>query len=81
MDHPLVQKIIQSFRKKTVGQPVLLPTLDGSLHIYLFAEVTDAPIIGVTIANHDNNQHQPDENLRIGHLWKGIVTYAALLTF
>lgn len=80
MDHPMSQQVIRAIREKSAGQSVLLPSLGGSLPIYLFAEMIDAPIIGVPIANHDNNQHQPDENLRIGHLWKGIITYAAILT-
>lgn len=80
IDHPLSQEVIRALQEKTDGRPVLLPSLGGSLPIYLFADVLDAPIIGLPIANHDNNQHQPDENLRIGHLWKGIVTYAAILT-
>jgi acetylornithine deacetylase/succinyl-diaminopimelate desuccinylase-like protein len=33
----------------------------------------------VPIVNYDNNQHEENENLRLGHLFRGIVTYAALL--
>jgi acetylornithine deacetylase/succinyl-diaminopimelate desuccinylase-like protein len=36
-------------------------------------------VIGVRIANHDNNQHAANENLRIGNLWDGIEMYAALM--
>ena len=32
------------------------------------------------IANHDNNQHAADENLRIGNLWYGIKLMSALMT-
>ena len=32
------------------------------------------------IANYDNNQHAPDENLRIGNLWYGMDLWAGLLT-
>jgi len=34
----------------------------------------------IPIANHDNNQHSVDENLRIQNLWDGIELMAALLT-
>jgi len=34
-------------------------------------------VIGLPIANHDDNQHAPDENLRLRNLWDGIVAYAA----
>jgi len=39
-----------------------------------------APLVIVPIANHDNNQHAPDENLRIANLWYGIELFSALLT-
>ena len=32
------------------------------------------------IANHDNNQHGADENLRLQNLWDGIEVYAEILT-
>jgi hypothetical protein len=32
------------------------------------------------IANHDNNQHAANENLRLGNLWYGVDLFAALLT-
>jgi len=31
------------------------------------------------MVNHDNNQHAPDENLRLQNLWNGIDVYAALM--
>ena len=37
------------------------------------------PVIGVPIVNYDNSQHSHNENLRVGHFWRGIDTYAALL--
>jgi len=32
----------------------------------------------VPIANHDNNQHSANENLRLRNLWDGIELYATL---
>ena len=43
------------------------------------AVVPRTPVVGVPIANHDNNQHASNENIRIQNLWDGIETYAALL--
>ena len=34
----------------------------------------------VPIADHDDNQHGPDENLRVGNLWYGIDLMALILT-
>jgi acetylornithine deacetylase/succinyl-diaminopimelate desuccinylase-like protein len=32
------------------------------------------------MVNHDNNQHGPDENLRLRNLWEGVEMMAAVLT-
>ncbi len=58
--------------------PVLLPTLGGSIPMYLFQQPSDTPVIGLPIANHDDNQHAANENLRLQNLWDGIDVYAAL---
>ncbi|MEO1135740.1 MAG: M20/M25/M40 family metallo-hydrolase [Pseudomonadota bacterium] len=59
---------------------ILTPSLGGSLPLYMFEEVSDAPIVILPIANYDNNQHAADENIRIGSLFYGIDAYAAVLT-
>jgi acetylornithine deacetylase/succinyl-diaminopimelate desuccinylase-like protein len=58
-------------------EPVLLPTSGGSLPIHLFQEGSTAPVIVFPIANHDNNQHAANENLRLQNLWDGIEVFAA----
>jgi acetylornithine deacetylase/succinyl-diaminopimelate desuccinylase-like protein len=58
--------------------PVRLPTVGGSIPMYLFQQPNDTPVIGLPIANHDDNQHAADENLRLQNLWDGIEIYAAL---
>lgn len=60
---------------------VLVPTSGGSVPLYIFTQILDVPTISVPIVNHDNNQHQPNENIRIGHYWQGIETLAALLVY
>jgi len=62
------------------GSLVLTPGLGGSLPLYLFTDVLRKPFVNVPVANHDNNQHAPDENLRIANLWYAIDLYAQLLT-
>ena len=46
--------------------------------MYIF-ENLKIPWIGVPIVNYDNHQHSSDENLRLGHLWRGMEIYAAIL--
>ena len=58
--------------------PVRLPTLGGSIPMYLFQQPNGTPTVGLPIVNHDNNQHAADENLRLQNLWDGIEIYAAV---
>jgi len=47
--------------------------------MYLFQNDGRTPVVGVPIANHDNNQHAANENLRVQNLWDGIEVYAGLM--
>ena len=80
MDLPIIQDVINRSREIAGDDLILLPTLGGSLPLYLFTDVLQKPAIIVPIANHDNNQHAADENIRISNLWYGIKLMAALLT-
>ena len=85
MNDPFVQEIIGAAsaaadRAFGAGSLVLAPGLGGTLPLYLFTDVAGKPAVNVPVANHDNNQHAPDENLRIANLWYAIDLYAALLT-
>jgi acetylornithine deacetylase/succinyl-diaminopimelate desuccinylase-like protein len=79
MDIPVARRVVKAFSGAFDQKTMILPTLGGSLPIYIFEDTLKIPIIGVSIVNHDNNQHQPDENLRLGNLWRGIETFTALL--
>ena len=80
MDLPIAQDVIAAMTDASGEEPILVPALGGSLPLYLFTDVLGQPAMIVPIANHDNNQHAPDENLRLANLWYGIDLYAALLT-
>ena len=60
--------------------PVRLPTLGGSMPYGTFSDLLKMPTVGVSIVNYENNQHGPDENLRLGNLWEGIGMMASLMT-
>ncbi|HVF35267.1 MAG TPA: M20/M25/M40 family metallo-hydrolase [Candidatus Saccharimonadia bacterium] len=79
MDLPVSRAVSAAVQSTSGGAIVEVPTLGGSLPLVHINEILGAPTIGVPIANHDNNQHAEDENLRIGNLWDGIETMAALM--
>jgi acetylornithine deacetylase/succinyl-diaminopimelate desuccinylase-like protein len=80
LDDPMALPVIAAARRAAGDDLVLMPTLGGSLPLYLFVDLLQAPLVVVPIANHDDNQHAPDENLRLANLWYGIDLMAALLT-
>ena len=79
MDLPIVQKVIAAVQSTTNEQVVLMPTLGGSLPLFLFEKYLNAKTITVPIANHDNNQHAENENIKLKNFWSGIETFAALM--
>jgi hypothetical protein len=54
--------------------PVIMPSLGGSLPLNELAQALDIPLISMPLANHDDNQHAPNENLRLRNLIDGVST-------
>lgn len=79
MDLPIAQKVIAAVQSTTSEQVVLIPTAGGSLPLYVFEKYLNAKTISVPIANHDNNQHAENENIRLLNFRNGIETFAALM--
>jgi acetylornithine deacetylase/succinyl-diaminopimelate desuccinylase-like protein len=78
MDSPIARAVIRAVQTAR-GKTILMPTLGGSLPLEPIDQLLRAPVLIVPIANHDNNQHAHNENLRLQNLWDGIETMAALL--
>jgi acetylornithine deacetylase/succinyl-diaminopimelate desuccinylase-like protein len=79
MDLPFSKSVIKAVQS-TANEPIVaLPGLGGSLPLYLFETNLKATPITVPIANHHNNQHAENENIRVGNLWAGIETFVALM--
>jgi acetylornithine deacetylase/succinyl-diaminopimelate desuccinylase-like protein len=75
---PQARALADSIRQ-AVGEPVRLRTLGGTVPIAAFIEALGFPAVLVPTVNFDNNQHEENENLRLGNLFEGIVTIAAIL--
>jgi acetylornithine deacetylase/succinyl-diaminopimelate desuccinylase-like protein len=78
MDLPISQAVVHAIESAR-GPVVKLPTMGGSVPLTVIEDTVRAPTIIAPIANHDNNQHSFNENLRIENLWDGIEMMAALL--
>lgn len=79
MDLPIIEKVIAAVKMTTQDQIVLQPTMGGTLPLFLFEKYLKAKTVTIPIANHDNNQHAENENIRIGNLFEGIVIMASLM--
>src|SRR5262249_38398311 len=65
MDLPAARALVKSIEDTTGAAVIQLPMLGGTVPIYLFLDKLKTPVIGVPLANHDNNQHAANENLRL----------------
>lgn len=79
MEEPLGDLVAEALTLDGVP-PVRLPTLGGSLPFGDFSQGLGIPTFGVALVNHDNNQHGPNENLKLINLWEGIEIVARLVT-
>ncbi len=60
--------------------PIQIRTGGGSIPISPFVNTLNIPAVIVPTVNKDNNQHSPNENIRLGNYIDGIKTITAILT-
>ncbi len=60
--------------------PIQIRTGGGSIPISPFVNTLNIPAVIVPTVNKDNNQHSPNENIRVGNYIDGIKTITAILT-
>ncbi|WP_332369093.1 M20/M25/M40 family metallo-hydrolase [Spirosoma telluris] len=60
--------------------PVIIRIMGGTVPVVPFIQALKVPAVIVPLVNMDNNQHSPNENLRLGNLRSGIKTCLAILT-
>ncbi len=77
---PISRQLVQALTRTFGEAPVEIRTMGGTVPIAQFIDVLGFPALTVPLVNFDNNQHGENENLRIGHFFRGITTLAAVLT-
>ncbi|MBC6608182.1 M20/M25/M40 family metallo-hydrolase [Hymenobacter sp. BT188] len=78
MDLPLAQEVVAAVQRTSTQPVVQVPTSGGSLPLHVFKKI-NATTLTVPVANYDNNQHAENENIRLGNLWDGMETMAAIM--
>ncbi len=80
LDDPKALPVVDALTEMFSRPPVRLRTSGGTVPIAPFIRTLGFPALSAPTVNFDNNQHSPNENLRLGHFFESIVTFAALLT-
>ena len=78
MDDAMSQRLVQLMQSVTTDL-ILTPSMGGSLPLDDFATRMDTPIIVLPLANHDNNQHAENENIRLQNMWDAMSIYGVIL--
>ena len=69
----------RGMRKAFGKDPIQIRTMGGSIPISPFVSTLGIPAVSVPTVNPDNNQHSPNENIRLGNYIDGIKTITAIL--
>jgi acetylornithine deacetylase/succinyl-diaminopimelate desuccinylase-like protein len=79
LDLPASRAVVASIGRTAGYAPIELPIVGASSGMADIVNQLHVPMVGVSIANYDDNQHAQNENLRLGNLWDGIDVYAGLV--
>jgi acetylornithine deacetylase/succinyl-diaminopimelate desuccinylase-like protein len=78
LDHPMSLRLTSLLRQISPDL-IVTPTMGGSLPLHEFGSRLSAPVVILPLANHDNNQHAENENIRLQNLWDAMQVYGAVL--
>ncbi|HXW06119.1 MAG TPA: M20/M25/M40 family metallo-hydrolase [Vicinamibacterales bacterium] len=76
---PEVKRLTSALEQAFGAPPVQLRTLGGTVPIAPFIEALGFPAVLVPLVNFDNNQHEENENLRLGHFFQAVEIAAAVI--
>ncbi len=78
MDAVMPQRLAQLLIS-VIPDLILTPSMGGGLPLESFTTRMDMPIIVLPLANHDNNQHAENENIRLQNIWDAMSVYGVIL--
>ncbi|HEX2139309.1 MAG TPA: M20/M25/M40 family metallo-hydrolase [Woeseiaceae bacterium] len=78
LDDPVAARFTELMRR-IAPDLIVTPSMGGSLPLHEFGSRLAAPIVILPLANHDNNQHAENENIRLQNLWDAMRVYGAVL--
>ncbi len=78
MDGAMAKRMI-ALMQELAPDLILTPSMGGTLPLSEFSDRMNTPIIVLPLANHDNNQHGENENLRLQNFWDAMTIYGVIL--
>ncbi len=78
-DSDFGKKIRTSLKKQFGYDPIVIRLMGGTVPIIPLINKLNVPTLIVPMVNMDNNQHSPNENIRIGNIRQGIKTCLTIL--
>lgn len=80
LTNALAQQVVSAVGAATHTTPARLPSLGGSTPFYLFSDRLKSPTVVMPVVNFDDNQHGPNENLRLGNFFDAVTMMRAIVT-
>ena len=80
LDNPYGQFLVNTLQNSFGKDVIQIRTTGGTVPIAPFINELKIPAFIVPMVNADNNQHSPNENLKIGQLAYGIKAFYGMLT-
>jgi len=80
INSPIGRWLRGSINQSFGSDPVMIRIMGGTVPVVPFIQALEIPAVIVPLVNMDNNQHSPNENLRLGNLRIGVKTCLSLLT-
>lgn len=80
MESPAGEWLRSAMYRAFEEEPVQIRISGGSIPISPFVDALNIPAVTIPTVNSDNNQHSPNENIRLGNYKEGILTIMSVLT-
>ncbi len=79
LQEPFAEKLAGALKAEFGQGPVKIRSMGGTVPIIEAVNILDIPALILPLVNMDNNQHNPNENIRVGNISQGIRVCATLL--
>ncbi len=80
MDAPIGSWLKSTIKNSYGQEPILIRIMGGTVPMAPFIKALEIPAVIVPMVNADNNQHSPNENVKVGYISNAMKTFKAIFT-